>query len=546
MQPLLTPQQCRQLDHKAIDQRGVPSLDLMERAAQAVAEAAEDLLSDRRRENEFAPAAFCSGGSDKLPEPVRALLDRRRQDSAPWAAVFCGPGNNGGDGLAAARLLLQRGVSVRTILVGDWAKMTADAREMARRLQAVGGEIEAFDPDDLEQSAWLGLCDCAIDALLGVGLKRPVQRAFLAAVRRLNSLSCPVVACDLPTGLDGDTGRVLGEAVRADMTVTFTAAKPGLYLDQGRVYSGQVRVIDIGLPDDLTAPLLTEGDLWAVKGPDTLPRRPRTAHKGDFGKLFLLCGSVGFTGAPVFAARSAVRSGAGLVFLAVPEDIYPIVAVKCDEAMPFPIPDDYDALLARAKGCDAAVLGPGLGADPAARELARKLLQDLPCPVVLDADGINALAGHIDILDSRSAPTLLTPHDGEFQRLTGCALPLEDRLSAARDFAAAHRCGLILKGHATVTAAPDGRAWVNVTGNPGMAKGGSGDVLSGIAAGLWGQKHLRSGDSDLWSLAAQAVAIHAACGDLCARESGEYAMTPGDMVCALPKVFKALEPCSGT
>ena len=545
MQPLLTPQQCRRLDHIAIDQRGVPSLDLMERAALAVAEGAEDLLSDRRRENEFAPAAFCSDGGE-LPEPVRALLDRRKQDSAPWVAVFCGPGNNGGDGLAAARLLLQRGVSVRTILVGDWAKMTADAREMARRLQAVGGEIEAFDPDDLEQSAWLGLCDCAIDALLGVGLKRPVQRAFLAAVRRLNSLSCPVVACDLPTGLDGDTGRVLGEAVRADMTVTFTAAKPGLYLDQGRVYSGQVRVIDIGLPDDLTAPLLTEGDLWAVKGPDTLPRRPRTAHKGDFGKLFLLCGGVGFTGAPVFAARSAVRSGAGLVFLAVPEDIYPIVAVKCDEAMPFPIPDDYDALLARAKGCDAAILGPGLGADPVARELARKLLQDLPCPVVLDADGINALAGHIDILDSRSAPTLLTPHDGEFQRLTGCALPLEDRLAAARDFAAAHRCGLILKGHATVTAAPDGRAWVNVTGNPGMAKGGSGDVLSGIAAGLWGQKHLRSGDSDLWSLAAQAVAIHAACGDLCARESGEYAMTPGDMVCALPKVFKALEPCSGT
>ena len=546
MQPLLTPQQCRRLDHIAIEERGVPSLDLMERAARAVAEAAEDLLSDRRRENEFAPAAFCSGGSDKLPEPVRALLDRRRQDSAPWAAVFCGPGNNGGDGLAAARLLLQRGVSVRTIIVGDWAKMTAAAREMARRLQAVGGEIEAFDPDDLEESAWLGLCDCAIDALLGVGLKRPVQRAFLAAVRRLNSLSCPVVACDLPTGLDGDTGRVLGEAVRADMTVTFTAAKPGLYLDQGRVYSGQVRVIDLGLPADLTAPLLTEGDLWAVKGPDTLPRRPRTAHKGDFGKLFLLCGSVGFTGAPVFAARSAVRSGAGLVFLAVPEDIYPIVAVKCDEAMPFPIPDDYDALLARATGCDAAILGPGLGADPVARELARKLLQDLPCPVVLDADGINALAGHIDILDSRSAPTLLTPHDGEFQRLTGCALPLEDRLAAARDFAAAHRCGLILKGHATVTAAPDGRAWVNVTGNPGMAKGGSGDVLSGIAAGLWGQKHLRSGDSDLWSLAAQAVAIHAACGDLCARESGEYAMTPGDMVCALPKVFKALEPCSGT
>ena len=157
MQPLLTPQQCRQLDHIAIEERGVPSLDLMERAAQAVAEGAEDLLSDRRRENEFAPAAFCSDGGE-LPEPVRALLARREQDSAPWAAVFCGPGNNGGDGLAAARLLLQRGVSVRTILVGDWAKMTADALEMARRLQAVGGEIEAFDPDDLEQTAVCPRC----------------------------------------------------------------------------------------------------------------------------------------------------------------------------------------------------------------------------------------------------------------------------------------------------------------------------------------------------------------------------------------------------
>lgn len=170
MQPLLTPQQCRQLDHIAIDQRGVPSLDLMERAAQAVAEAAEELLADRRRENEFAPAAFCSGGSAEPPETVRALLQCRERDCAPWAAVFCGPGNNGGDGLAAARLLMERGVCVRTILVGDWAKMTADAREMARRLRDLGGKIEEFDPDDPEQSAWLSLCDCAIDALLGVGL----------------------------------------------------------------------------------------------------------------------------------------------------------------------------------------------------------------------------------------------------------------------------------------------------------------------------------------------------------------------------------------
>lgn len=268
------------------------------------------------------------------------------------------------------------------------------------------------------------------------------------------------------------------------------------------------------------------------------PRRPRNAHKGGFGKLFILAGSEGFTGAPVLAARAALRTGAGLVYLGVPRDIYPIVAVKCDEAMPFPLPEDYHAILEKARSCDAAVIGPGLGRSPKTVGLTLSLLADLDIPVVLDADGINGLAGHIDILDKRSALTVLTPHEGEFARLTGCALPVRDRLSAARDFARTHSCILVLKGHGTVTAAPDGSACINATGNPGMAKGGSGDVLAGMIAALLGQKHLRREDRDnTWELVQTAVCLHGIAGDLCAKKFGEYAMLPTDLIEALPEIL---------
>ena len=287
-------------------------------------------------------------------------------------------------------------------------------------------------------------------------------------------------------------------------------------------------------------PLATAAQMKEVMHqPDSqLPLRPRNAHKGDFGKIFILAGSEGYTGAPVLAARAALRTGAGLVYLGVPRDIYPIVAVKCDEAMPFPLPEDYSAILERAGGCDAALIGPGLGRSPETEALVLRLLADLDVPVVLDADGINALAGHIDVLDRRRAPTVLTPHEGEFSRLTGCALPIKDRLSAARDFARDHGCILVLKGAGTVTAAPDGSAWINATGNPGMAKGGSGDVLAGMTAALLGQKHLRGERDNTAELAAAAVCFHGLAGDLCVRNLGEYAMLPSDLIEALPQVLR--------
>ena len=272
-----------------------------------------------------------------------------------------------------------------------------------------------------------------------------------------------------------------------------------------------------------------------------LPRRERNAHKGDFGKVFVLAGSGGYTGAPVFAANAAVRTGSGLVYLGVPGDIYPIAAVKCDEAMPFPLPKKYDMILEKAQSCDVALIGPGLGRAPETETLVRFLLQDLTIPVVLDADGINALEGHIDVLDRRRGLTVLTPHEGEFRRLTGCQLPIQDRLTAARDFAKAHHCVLVLKGQGTVTAAPDVRCFVNTTGNPGMAKGGSGDVLAGMIASLLGQKHLHDGDPYCAELVARAVFYHGECGDRCAEKLGEYGMTPSDMLSAIPEVLKSHE-----
>ena len=262
-----------------------------------------------------------------------------------------------------------------------------------------------------------------------------------------------------------------------------------------------------------------------------LPRRPRQAHKGDFGRVLILAGSEGYTGAPVLAARAALRTGAGLVFLGVPRDIYPIVAVKCDEAMPFPLPEDHRAILDRAIGCDAVLIGPGLGRRSETEQLVLELLEELEVPVVLDADGINALAGHIDVLDGRRAPTVLTPHEGEFARVGELA---SGREKAAASFAADRGVTLVLKGHHTLIAAPDGRLAVNPTGNCGMAKGGSGDVLSGMILSLLGM------GLDAFSAACCGVYLHGLAGDIAARELTEYAMTPTDMVERIPCAYKEI------
>ena len=269
-----------------------------------------------------------------------------------------------------------------------------------------------------------------------------------------------------------------------------------------------------------------------------LPRRERDSHKGDYGKLLIVAGSEGYTGAPVFAAQGALRSGAGLVYLGVPRDVYPMVATRCSSAMPFPLLDDTEQLVERARSCDVVLAGPGMGRSPRAQQIVFRLMEDIEGPLVLDADGLNALEGQTQRLRARTGLTVLTPHDGEFARLAGCSLPLNDRVEQAAELAQDTGCVVVLKGHETLTVDPQGRVWRNTTGNPGMAKGGSGDILAGMIASLLGQKQLTGCVSCPGELVAWAVYLHGAAGDAAAARFGEYGMLPDDTLAAVAGVLQ--------
>ena len=510
---LATAEQMRELDRQAIEERGIPSIDLMEKAAEGVTKAALELLPHR-------------------PGKCRA-------------AVFCGTGNNGGDGIAAARMLRSRGVQVRAFLVGNYDRMTADALEETRRLSEAGLELEQFEQDDLSQSAWTRSSHVIVDAVFGFGLSREIapESDFGAAIRLMNECAAPVVAADIASGMEASTGRVLGCAVRADKTVTFTLAKVGQTVGDGKLCSGETVVWDIGIPEDLKKSVVCRAQTVETEfAKDALPRRKTDGHKGNFGKLLIVGGAVGYTGAPYLTAAAAVRSGTGLVFLGVPQAIWAVEAAKCVSSMPFPLAD-RDGLLSREalpaireklSGCDVLALGPGLGKNGETEQLVCDLLEKTQQPVVLDADGINVLAGHIDILDRRRGRiTVLTPHDVEFARMGG-DLSHGDRVRAAREFAVEHGCILVLKGHRTITASPEGNVLVNTTGNSGLAKGGSGDVLTGIIASL-----LAQGTAPVQA-AALGVWLHGRSGDLAAERLTEFGMTPEDVVKLLPEAFLEL------
>ena len=510
---LATAAQMKELDRRAIEDLGIPSIDLMERAAQGVARAALSALPEK-------------------PSKCRA-------------AVFCGSGNNGGDGIAAARLLFLAGVRVRVFLVGSYEKLTPDAMEETGRLSECGVELEAYDPEDDAQAVWARSCHVLIDAIFGVGLSREIapESKFAAAIRLMNGCRGKVVAADIPSGVEADTGRILGCAARADKTVTFTHKKIAHLLGEGAEYSGEVIVWDIGIPRELAQRTPCRAQTMEREFlMEALPKRKPDGHKGTFGKVLVIGGAVGYTGAPCLTATAAVRSGCGLVFLGVPESIWAVEAVKTTCAMPFPLPENqgmlsYNALQEieeKLSGCDILALGPGLGRSEELTALVCELVRRTEKPVVLDADGINALSAHMDVLDARrGCVTILTPHDGEFARIGG-DLTTGDRLGAARRFAMDHGCILVLKGHRTLVAAPEGNVLVNSTGNSGLAKGGSGDVLTGIIASLLAQ------GATAVQAAGLGVWLHGAAGDLCAARLTPYAMTPEDVIAELGSAFAEL------
>jgi ADP-dependent NAD(P)H-hydrate dehydratase / NAD(P)H-hydrate epimerase len=471
----------RNLDRTAIDRFGIPGIVLMENAGRGTV----DCMI-----REFGPV------DGKL------------------APIFVGPGNNGGDGLVIARRLHQLGGHPYIVYLVDPSGLKGDAGTNAaivrqlnlpHRVAATDDELDA-GVADIRRLGGMHRVWSVIDAIFGTGLQRPVAGHFLAAVNRINTigseLNCPVTAVDIPSGLDSDTGVVLGGCVRADITVTYGLAKPGQVMHGGGDLVGRLHVVDIGIPRQAVDEAGLAGEALDTTILEEFRDRRAAGHKGNYGHLLVLAGSSGKTGAAVLSALGALRIGAGLVTLCVPADLNSIFEASLFEAMTVPLPhsisclsiDDLDLIRTHLQGKSAVVLGPGLGTAEQTRQLVRQLYGEVELPMVVDADALNILAMEPDLLTGPAAVRLLTPHPGEMARLTGQnARKIQtDRVTAAIGFigavnARARNVTLILKGAGTIICDPDQSWAVNTSGNPGMAAGGMGDVLAGILGGLLAQ-----------------------------------------------------------
>ena len=463
--------------------------------------------------------------------------------------VLCGPGNNGGDGFVAARHLKARGADVQAVLLGDPSRVAGDARANLERLAACDlVPIAVATEADLERVlASRDQWDFALDALLGTGargLPEGIVAAGVQALRSLDDAGTRVVAVDLPTGVNADTGTVARRAVRADLTVTFGAPKRGQFLFPGRAFVGSLEVVDIGLAMDVTGAfpvsLATATDMAAL-----LPARDPRAHKSSVGRVLVIGGSAGLTGAVALAARAASRAGAGYVQAAVPRSLGDVLEVKLTEEMTFPMPETsertlsmaaLEPLLARIATADVVTLGSGLSRHGEAAELARRVARETERRLVIDADGLNAFEGHGERLRELRVERVLTPHLGEMHRLCGiepAALEAR-RIDAAREWAERWGSVLVLKGAPTVTVSAKGIATVNPTGNPGMATAGTGDVLTGTIAALLAQ------GLSCYDAARLGVYIHGMAGDIAAGDKGQLGLTASDLLEALPTALLAL------
>lgn len=503
MKPILTPDEAGSLD-RASRERGIRTVDLMEHAGIAVARAAVD----------------ATGG----------VYGRR-------AVVVCGKGNNAGDGLVAARHLRSWGMAVTVLAVDDPAVLREPAATNLRRLDEVDVRLRAFTPALAARE--LDRADVAIDALFGTGFRGVPENDSAEAIDALNASGVPIVAVDIPSGVDGTTGAVEGDAVHAAITVTLGALKPGLVLYPGAELAGLVRVADIGFPPDLVASdlgLLEEEDVAAL-----LPVREPDTHKRATGVVLVVAGSRGMTGAVHLVAEAAYRAGAGLVNVAVPESVLAVVQASLVEATFVPLPetdegtvrpDGLAALADRLDAVDAVAVGPGLTTDSDTAVFVRSLVRECPAPLVVDADALNAFTGRAVDLADRKADAVLTPHAGEFARLARLATRdvIADRVGRTRALAAETRAVVLLKGSRTVIASPDGVARVNPTGGPVLATGGSGDVLTGMIAAL-----MARGLAPIDAASAGAY-LHGIAGRLAGEEAGEGA-TAGDVLDRVPDSF---------
>ena len=450
--------------------------------------------------------------------------------------LVCGRGNNGGDGFVIARYALKDGFDTTVLLVADPEGIAGDARLNMDLYQSMGGAVTIAAHDLPAAAQALRECDVIVDALLGTGLTKEVAGAERAVIEEVNRSEKPVIAVDIPSGLDGLTGQPKGAAVRATHTYTYGHPKLGQMLYPGVTYRGRLTVVDISLPAACEAHLGFDARLVDGAMVRRLFRaRPPDAHKGMFGDLAVVAGSEGKTGAAVMASMAALRIGAGLVTLAVPRSLAGIVASKLTEAMTYPVEDggrgvfllsSYEEVREFAAQKDVVILGPGLGREEETMAFARRLFEEVDKPFVIDADGINAFAGHLALLDHAQGRVILTPHPGEFGRLVGRSAGEVngDRLDMGQRFAAEHKVNLVLKGAPTITFSPDGEAFINPTGNPALAKGGTGDILTGFIGGLASQGYTLT-EAGLF-----AVYLHGYIADTWAGQYTDMDMVAGDLI----------------
>jgi len=503
----------RRVDQRAIRELGIPGATLMESAGRGAAECIQAALAD-------------------LGLPRRGVR----------VAVVCGKGGNGGDGFVVARWLKRAGHRVEVFLLAAPDELRGDPALKLREMERRGLRARVVeDPAVLARA--LPAAQLVVDAVLGTGARGEPSALIAGAIEQVNASGRPVVALDVPSGLSADGAPPEGPIVRATLTPTFAGLKRGLVAGPGVTLAGRVVVVDIGVP---RAAIERGVATFVLEGPDIarhFPPRPRDNHKGSYGHLLVVAGSVGKTGAAALAARAAMRAGAGLVTVATATSAQPVVAALLLEAMTEPVAETTartialkarDALHELAARRDAVALGPGLGLDEDTQALARALVFEFEQPMVVDADALTALAGHLDRLRGARAGRCLTPHPGEMARMLGVSVAdvQRDRIATARQFATAWETPVVLKGATSVIGLPDGTVLLNPTGNPGMASGGTGDVLSGVLGAF-----LARGLEPAAALAA-GVYLHGLAGDVAAQRLGQESLVAGDVIEALPEAFR--------
>jgi len=522
MQPVVTSELMRRIDQAAIQGLGLPGAALMETAGRAVAAAVA----------EFGMTENCS-------RPV----------------VLCGRGNNGGDGFVVARCLLdscEPGWPV-VFLAGKMEALAGDAAIMARVAAGCGIQVVELEENDLIPLAdALNKADLLVDALLGTGSSGAPHGLAGKIISLVRGSTLPLVAVDCPSGVQMDDGQTPGDYLEADLTVTFGYPKIGHLIQPGRSLCGEILVEDIGFPEAAEAGL--EFNTYVSEALDAgihFPPRKLDTHKGDYGRVLVAGGSTGLTGAPVMTAESALTVGAGMVTVAVPSSLNPIFEAKLTEVMSAPLPDNgrgalaaeaLEALETLLKSMDVLALGPGLGRDSATQRLVRALIERLECPAVLDADGLNAFEGCAEKLAGCRAPLVITPHPGEMSRLCGLSVRQikADPVRIAREFAVKQNLVLVLKGNPSLIAESGGRVVINPTGGPSLAKAGSGDVLTGVIAGMIAQ------GLEPFDAAVCGVYLHGLCADLAAERLGEYCVTALELIRTIPDaIIKVKAECSG-